>query len=144
MITLLYAFVLSYLSIVNSNPVLIKETGSAKCGYASCPKTDPTKINVHLICHTHDDVGWLKTVEQYYYGSNNTIQRAGVQYIFDTVIKELVQDPTKRFIYVETMFFWKWWKQQDKETKSLVYNLVQQGKVNQNGFKLIVIKTNSY
>ena len=34
-------------------------------------------LNVHLICHSHDDVGWLKTVDQYYYGANNSIQHAG-------------------------------------------------------------------
>lgn len=32
------------------------------------------KLNVHLVAHSHDDVGWLKTIDQYYVGSNNSIQ----------------------------------------------------------------------
>ena len=31
-------------------------------------------LNVHIVAHTHDDAGWLKTVDQYYYGSNQEIQ----------------------------------------------------------------------
>ena len=62
------------------------------------------KLQVHLVPHTHDDVGWLKTVDEYYYGANNSIQHAGVQYILDSVIRQLVSDPSKRFIYVEIAF----------------------------------------
>ena len=60
------------------------------------PVGKPGYLNVHLVPHTHDDVGWLKTVDQYYYGSNKYITTVGVQYILDTVVPELMMDPTKR------------------------------------------------
>ena len=41
------------------------------------------KITVYLVRwvylgHTHDDIGWLKTVDQYQWGLNMTIQTAHV------------------------------------------------------------------
>lgn len=102
---------------------------ASKCGYDSCPKTDPNKLNIHIIAHTHDDVGWLKTVDQYFYGVRNGEQRAGVQYILDSVIQELKDHPQRRFIYVETAFFWKWWKQQTDETREVVKAMVNEGRL---------------
>ncbi|XP_041033071.1 lysosomal alpha-mannosidase isoform X1 [Carcharodon carcharias] len=100
-----------------------------RCGYQACPAVNPKMLNVHLVPHTHDDVGWLKTVDQYYYGANTGIQRAGVQYILDSVIPQLQADPTKRFIYVEVAFFYRWWKQQTDSMKKLVKQLVNEGRL---------------
>lgn len=61
----------------------------------------PDKLNVHLVAHTHDDVGWLKTVDQYYVGSNNSIQGACVQNVLDSLIPALIADENRKFIYVE-------------------------------------------
>ncbi|CRK93801.1 CLUMA_CG007329, isoform A [Clunio marinus] len=106
-----------------------KNDVQSKCGYESCPKIKPDMLNVHLVAHTHDDVGWLKTVDQYYYGSNGLIQKAGVQYILDSVVEALLQDPEKRFIYVESAFFTKWWREQDDKLKEKVKMLVSEGRL---------------
>ncbi|CAM4731854.1 unnamed protein product [Leuciscus chuanchicus] len=99
------------------------------CGYKSCLATKPSMLNVHLVPHTHDDVGWLKTVDQYYYGDRNNIQHAGVQYILDSVIDQLQKDPARRFIYVETAFFYRWWRQQSQNTRRIVTQLVNEGRL---------------
>eukprot|EP00999_Lentomonas_sp_LEN2_P002732 NODE_604_length_1334_cov_3.290804_g565_i0.p1 GENE.NODE_604_length_1334_cov_3.290804_g565_i0~~NODE_604_length_1334_cov_3.290804_g565_i0.p1 ORF type:complete len:402 (+),score=70.58 NODE_604_length_1334_cov_3.290804_g565_i0:62-1207(+) len=58
-------------------------------------------LNVYLINHTHDDVGWLKTIEEYYEDE--------VRHIYDSVVEELQHDPSRTFIVVEVAFFSRWW-----------------------------------
>ena len=75
-----------------------KPLSEPTCGYASCKHIDKSiGIHVHLVPHSHDDVGWLKNPDEYYYGDKQYIQRAGVQYILDSVIEELGNDPDKRW-----------------------------------------------
>ncbi|CAF1285170.1 unnamed protein product [Adineta steineri] len=102
---------------------------SDSCGYNACNLGQPNKLNVHIVPHTHDDVGWLKTVDQYFYGARNDIQHAGVQYILDSVIESLVENPDRRFVYVEIAFFWRWWMQQTDEMHNTVRELVNQGRL---------------
>lgn len=100
-----------------------------KCGYSSCAKTDPSLINVHVVPHTHDDVGWLKTVQQYYWGTNNSIQNVAVQNILDSVVAALDQNADRRFMYVETAFFWYWWTHRGESVHETVRKLVNEGRL---------------
>lgn len=88
-------------------------------------------LNVHIVCHTHDDVGWLKTYTQYYYGTNNTYEPSagGVQYILDTLVTSLAKNKDRMFSYVEQAFFQRWYEQQPSEIISLVQTLVSNGQL---------------
>ncbi|CAL0331922.1 unnamed protein product [Lupinus luteus] len=74
---------------------------SAKNKYKTGAGVVPDKLNVHLVPHSHDDVGWLKTVDQYYVGSNQNIQA----------------------------FFHRWWVEQSLETQAQVRKLVDSGQL---------------
>ena len=90
---------------------------------------DNSVINVHIVPHSHDDVGWVKTVDQYYSGTNSSIEEASVQFILDTVVEELWRDDSRRFIYVEMFYFERWWREQDESTRGRVRTLVKEGRL---------------
>ncbi|KAK8465738.1 hypothetical protein PHAVU_009G161600 [Phaseolus vulgaris] len=89
----------------------------------------PGKLNVHLVPHTHDDVGWLKTIDQYYVGSNNSIQGACVQNVLDSLVPALLADKNRKFIYVEQAFFQRWWREQSDDIQNIVKELVKSGQL---------------
>jgi len=90
---------------------------------------------------------YKKKVDQYYYGSNNSIQDARVQYILDvkkqtemninffnsfiylffffqnkkTTIRALIENPKRRFSYVEIAFFSRWYKHNNRKWKNKKY-----------------------
>ena len=127
LLPILFLYLLTLVAVSSSSN---NDKNNIKCGYDSCQPTDPSKLNIHIVPHTHDDVGWLKTVDQYYYGIHNgDIQRAGIQYILDTVVQALDRNPNRTFMYVETAFFWKWWLRQDDQIKQLTRRLVDTGRL---------------
>jgi hypothetical protein len=92
------------------------------CADATCPTPSYNEtIDVHIICHTHDDTGYLKTVDEYY--------ESNVQHILTTVTQELQKNPARRFSYVETKFFAMWWELQTDDTKTIVRKLVKDGQL---------------
>jgi lysosomal alpha-mannosidase len=125
---LIAVFVLFNVWWVNSTP--LTKDDATKC-VSACQELDEKKVNVHLVPHSHDDVGWLQTFEGYYKGTGDfkEIKNAGVQYILDSTIQALQKNKNRRYIQVETAFFWKWWNNQDEDTRSAVRDLVNSGQL---------------
>ena len=81
----------------------------------------PKNITVHLVPHTHDDTGWQVTVDQYF--------EQEVFYVVDTVAQMLEEDPNRKFIYVETAFFARWWDNASDEKRAKMKTLVKNGQL---------------
>lgn len=99
------------------------------CGYDYCPQGIDGMLNVHIVAHTHLDAGWIKTVDEYYYGSKKDLAFGAVQYTYDSVVDELVKDKRRRFIMVESAFFWRWWRNVHDIKRHVVRRLVWDGQL---------------
>lgn len=82
-----------------------------------------------MVPHSHDDVGWLKTVEEYYDGSRRDIQWANVRVELTSIVDALLQDSRRKFSEVEMKFFSMWWDDQTQEMKGKVKHLVENGQL---------------
>ena len=102
---------------------------AALLALAACAAATAPPLEVHLVPHSHDDAGWLKTVDQYFSGARQDIQVAGVETILDAVVAALEADPDRRFAYAEVAFLERWWRQQDAATQATVRRLVAQGRL---------------
>jgi lysosomal alpha-mannosidase len=71
----------------------------------------------------------------FFFIARNDVRHAGIQYILDSVVLALDENPDRRFIYVEIAFFWRWWNQQTDDIRNKV-----RGFVNDGNFCLIIIQ----
>lgn len=93
------------------------------------PAPNADNLTVHLIPHSHDDVGWLKTVDDYYYGGRQDIQWAAVQFTIDTVVTELSLNPSYKFSIVEMAFLYRWWNNANETERERMRTLVKNGQL---------------
>ena len=96
---------------------------------AAAPRSGPGAINVHLQPHSHDDLGWLKSFDEYLRGANNSIQPASVQTIYDSVIPALQADASRTFNAVEMGFLIRWLEARPPSTTAAVRALLESGQL---------------
>jgi alpha-mannosidase len=92
-------------------------------------KNQHKHLTVHIVAHTHDDVGWLKTYEEYYTGMRGQAAHARVGQIITEVVLELLRDPEMKFTYVEMKYFNMWYTRQTKKMQEDVKNLITKGQL---------------
>lgn len=99
-----------------------KLTGSSK-------KQD--KIYVHYFPHSHTDLGWISTLQDYYFG----VKVGGGKYwnsvrdIIESTIVELEKVDFRTFTFAETKFFQMWWDEQTPKRRDRVRDLVKSGQL---------------
>ena len=79
------------------------------------------ELLVHVICHTHDDPGWLKTFQGYY---NDAVKN-----ILDNMVVSLSAKKERKFSYVEMSFFKKWYDKQSDQIKQKVKEFISEGRL---------------
>ncbi|CAI5470457.1 unnamed protein product [Closterium sp. Yama58-4] len=82
---------------------------------------DEEPLRVLVVPHSHNDPGWLETVEQYY--------RSSTRGIIDTIVNSLSEKPTRKFIWEEMSYLSRWWMDASEEMKGKLKALLQNGQL---------------
>ena len=85
------------------------------------------ELLIHVICHSHNDPGWLTTVDNYYSGNNKF--KVSVKKILDSMVISLLNNKERKFSYVEMIFFSRWYYNQTEEIKIKVKELIKEGRL---------------
>ena len=85
------------------------------------------EITVHVMCHTHDDPGWIWTFNDYYLGTDKCM--VSVKKILDNIIPSFEHDSKRKFSYVEMSFFKPWYMSQPEDIKNKIKTYIKEGRL---------------
>ena len=84
-------------------------------------------LHVHLIPYSKAELGWKKTLDEYYSGVNQAVQHASVNSILSSVVEELSDNPDRTFSFAEVKYLQMWYTRQDQKTKDKLKKQIKNG-----------------
>ncbi|KAJ0184385.1 hypothetical protein K1T71_000808 [Dendrolimus kikuchii] len=100
--------------------------------FQSCPQIEVDKINVHIVPHTHAELGYVNTFYGHYTGNlDPPFPRTNINMkrTLDFVISELWAESTRKFTISDFAYFFHWWSMRDGTVRRMVYQLLRQGRL---------------
>jgi lysosomal alpha-mannosidase len=79
------------------------------------PNKSDTRTTIHIVPHSHCDLGWQNTIDGYFYksevsGAEGFTEKMGsVKMIITNVVNALLQNPERKFAWAEMKYFKMWW-----------------------------------
>ncbi|XP_053373458.1 alpha-mannosidase 2-like isoform X2 [Mercenaria mercenaria] len=78
-------------------------------------------LHVIVMPHSHQDPGWLQTVDSYFSGST--------RHTLDLMVEKLTKNPTWTFIWAEVGLLQRWWAKATNTQKAQFLRLVKTGQL---------------
>eukprot|EP00940_MAST-03C_sp_MAST-3C-sp2_P001290 g1290.t1 len=74
-------------------------------------------LYVHVVPHSHNDPGWIKTYSEYYHTQTKKI--------LDSLVTTVSAKPTRKFIWAETSYFSRWWDDSPEHLRAKARKLIE-------------------
>ncbi|XP_028402374.1 alpha-mannosidase 2-like [Dendronephthya gigantea] len=95
--------------------------GAWKQGWNVQREKNEEHLDVFVIPHSHNDPGWIKTLDAYYQDQT--------RHILDNVVDALALDKRRKFIWAEMSYLSMWWEEVDDRRKKLFKEQVKNGQM---------------
>ncbi|XP_033127426.1 alpha-mannosidase 2-like [Anneissia japonica] len=78
-------------------------------------------LKVFVVPHSHNDPGWIKTLDKYFQDQTN--------HILDNMVVKLLEMPKMTFMWSEISYLSMWWKKIDERKKDITRKLIKEGRL---------------